>query len=165
MRTPDIRRESADGTIVVTDRSVLSCILFQDTIRRLMPHIPNAYQYCLEAFLRAHDSGEVIFPNSLIYLEANNIETFNERVGRRGRTPIDFLSSEEAYYFTREWFSQLISQYYAPDNSILLQSEDGKLDELIANAMTFLHNSSYQGDTRLMLESLLADCNRLEVNS
>ncbi len=164
MRTPDIRRKSADGAIVVTDRSVLSCILFQDTVRRLMPHIPNAYQYCLEAFLRAHDAGEVIFPNSLIYLEAVNVETFNKRVGRRGRTPIDFLSSEEAYYFTREWFSKLISQHYATDNSILLQSEDGRLDELVANAMAFLQNSSYQGDTRLMLETLLANCNRLELS-
>lgn len=127
-RTHDaIEHSIKSGLPVVMDRSPFSCLVFQWTVQKRLPEVPNAYAYSLETFEKAVQSGDIVLPDGLIYLEPESEAIFLDRVRRRGRVHIDFLNDVETLRSMRYWYKEVISKAF-PFSGTIIQTVEGNID-------------------------------------
>jgi deoxyadenosine/deoxycytidine kinase len=127
---------------VVLDRSPYSCLVFQWTVGRRDPSIPEAYAYSLEKFQRAVEDGNIILPNGLIYLEPGSEDIFMKRVQTRGRVHIDFLNDIETLRLMREWYKKVMDKHFVDDSGIIIQTVEGNIDLTAMLLFEFITNSN-----------------------
>lgn len=137
---------------VIMDRSPYSCIVFQSVVHNHLQPIPSAYLYSIERFLEEADQGNIIVPNSLIYLYPS-VEQFRDRVRSRGRVGIDFLNWETTLTHIQEWFENLRS-FYPTTNLMMLQSNEGQVSIDAYLVWEFLYRHKPEYDPRQILNEL-----------
>jgi deoxyadenosine/deoxycytidine kinase len=127
---------------VVMDRSPLSCIVFQAAVEEQFA-VPSAHAYSVDAFNKQVQLGTIVYPQALVYLEPENLETFNKRVLQRGRVGIDFLNTSENFFVMQRLYRDYATTHYGKENSIQLQSLEGKVDLVAFTAFEFISNVGY----------------------
>lgn len=129
-RTKDVLLMARQNKPVLMDRSLLSILIFYNTLATIEPtfskYFGEFYPYALAVLGVAVKKKNVILPSKIVYMTFKNKQVFRSRQGRKLHNK--FLGEWESALLYDKFYKKLVLNHYSKDDVLMILANNNKND-------------------------------------